>query len=200
MTFRPTPLVLASASPRRADLLKQIGVKFTTRPADVDEQVWPGEAPADYVLRLAVSKARAVGATGAAVLGADTTVAVDGECLGKARDQQEAVSMLMRLQDRWHEVHTGVAVLQNGDCERFVTCTRVKFGPLGHAHAMAYWQTGEPHDKAGAYAIQGLGALFIERIEGSYSGVVGLPLAPTALALARAGVATALTNAAGDRA
>ncbi len=192
---KPRPLVLASRSSRRIALLGQIGVACTVDPADIDESERPGEAPQDYVLRMAMTKAHAVQARhpDRAVLGADTTVVSDGVCLGKPDGSEHGVEMLLRLQNQWHEVLTAVAVLTQENTENFVTCTRVKFRPIGHGEAMAYWGTGEPADKAGGYGIQGVGAVFVERIEGSYSGVVGLPLTPTAAALQRAGVAFALT-------
>lgn len=193
-------LCLGSASPRRSGLLRQIGVPHCVQAVDLDESVRAGETPADYVLRLAKAKARAVQAARAAagapalpVLGADTTVAIDGLVLGKPRDAAELAAMLARLGGRGHEVHSAVA-LATVDAHGAPTvaarasCTRVRFRPITPAEAAAYWATGEPRDKAGGYGIQGFGAVFVESIEGSYSGVVGLPLAETAALLRGAGL------------
>ncbi|MEO1576041.1 MAG: Maf family protein [Pseudomonadota bacterium] len=192
-----TTLVLASRSARRIELLRQIGVQCIIDPADIDESVRSGESPRDYVARLAREKAEAVFGRhpDRVVLGADTTVVSDGVSLGKPADGDEGVAMLQRLQDGWHDVLTAVACVSDTRIEQTVTCTRVKFRAVGHDEAFAYWGTGEPADKAGGYAIQGLGAMFVERIEGSYSGVVGLPLAETSAALRRLGVADALADA-----
>ena len=187
-------LCLASASPRRRELLWQIGVPHLVQPADLDERCAQHESPADYVARLALAKAKAVhaarqGITPAlAVLGADTTVSIDGLILGKPADLPQLRDMLGRLSGREHEVWSAVALV--GACEPLcrLSCTRVRFRPLHSAEIERYWQSGEPCDKAGGYAIQGLGAVFVERIEGSFSGVVGLPLAETAAMLVAAGV------------
>lgn len=182
-------LILASASPRRAELLRQIGLAFERRPVDVDESPLSGEAPAALAQRLAVAKARA-GAAGAAlpVLGSDTVVALGDEALGKPADRAEAVAMLARLSGRAHEVHTGVALALAGNTEAVLVTTRVFMRDIAPAEAEAYWATGECTDKAGAYGIQGLGAVFVRRIEGSYSAVMGLPLFETAGLLERAGI------------
>ncbi|WP_028240265.1 Maf family protein [Stutzerimonas azotifigens] len=176
-------LYLASASPRRAELLSQIGVAFSVRVSPVDETPLPGEAPDAYVERLARAKALRVlhtrEAAGACVLGSDTAVVLDGRILGKPRDQADARSMLGALSGRAHEVMTAVAIADADRCLSKVVTTRVWFRPLGAGEIDAYWATGEPADKAGAYGIQGLGAVFVERIEGSYSAVVGLPLCET---------------------
>ncbi|MFA5679508.1 MAG: Maf family protein [Pseudomonas sp.] len=173
--------VLASASPRRRELLQQIGARFAPHPVDVDERRNGGESPEDYVLRLALTKAEAGRQRNGAlpVLGADTTVVVDGDVLGKPQDEGEAVDMLLRLSGRSHRVLTAVALVSAAHSLWRVSDTRVTFAPLTQARCRAYWRTGEPVDKAGAYAIQGLGAVFVTRLEGSYSGVVGLPLAET---------------------
>ncbi|GJG85199.1 Maf-like protein [Gemmatimonadetes bacterium T265] len=175
------PVVLASQSPRRRDLLTLVGIPHTVRPADVDETVRPGEAPAPYVERLAREKARAVAAASgdAVVVAADTTVVVDGEILGKPRDAAEARAMVARLAGRTHEVFTGMAVRRGGPGAReaaAVERVRVTFRPLGAAEVAAYVATGEPMDKAGAYGIQGYGATIVERIEGDYFAVMGLSL------------------------
>lgn len=183
---------LASRSPRRVQLLREAGYRFVSVPADVPEVAGCGEAPAAYARRLALDKARAAQRRVSApvpVLGADTDVAVDGEILGKPRDREDAVAMLLRLSDRAHQVHSAVAVVQ-GDAQ-FIdsTCTEVHFGPITRADALAYWDTGEPVDKAGAYAVQGLAGRWVREIHGSYSGIVGLPLFETVRLLARVGIA-----------
>lgn len=176
-------IVLASASPRRRELLRQMGVAFRVVPADVDEGALPGEGPAAYVLRVARDKAAAVWSrTGGPqpVLAADTSVVLDGDILGKPADRAEAIAMLGRLSDRTHEVFSAVAV-QSGP-ERVadrVNVTRVTFAPLEAKWIEAYCDSGEPMDKAGAYGVQGLAAARIIRIEGSFSGVMGLPLFET---------------------
>jgi septum formation protein len=173
----PKPLVLASGSPRRRELLGGLGLCFTVRSADVDETPLPGEAPDVYVLRLAEEKARAAGRPGELVLAADTTVVVDGEILGKPEDEADAARMLRLLSGREHEVLTGVAVFEAP--ERIVSGlarTAVRMAPLTADEVAWYAATGEPQDKAGAYAIQGLGSLFVEAVSGNYSNVVGLPI------------------------
>ncbi|HVG08277.1 MAG TPA: Maf family protein [Thermoanaerobaculia bacterium] len=163
-------LVLASGSPRRRELLEGLGVVFTVRPVDLDESPLPGEAPRDYVLRLAVEKAAA--ASGELVLAADTTVVVDGQILGKPQDDDDARRMLRLLSGREHSVLTGIALGKAAEVDE----TLVRFAPLSEAEIDWYVATGEPRDKAGAYAIQGLGSLFVEAVQGSYSNVVGLPI------------------------
>ncbi|HEY8549704.1 MAG TPA: Maf family protein [Vicinamibacterales bacterium] len=169
-------LVLASASPRRAELLSAAGFDFTVRPSDVDESVRPGEAPEDYVRRLALEKARHVAAPGELVLGADTAVVVDGDLLGKPRSREEAAGMLRRLSGRAHEVLTGVALVA-GDREAVdLSRTTVHVHPISEEEIAWYVATPEPYDKAGGYAVQGLASRFIARLDGSYSNVVGLPV------------------------
>ena len=170
-----TDFVLASASPRRAELLRAAGFTFDVVVADVDETVHPGESADAYVRRVAAAKARAVTARvpGRRVLAADTTVVVDGEILGKPVDAAEAARMLRRLSGRTHQVLTGVCL--DGACE--VESSDVEFVPLSGEEIAWYVASGEPMDKAGAYAIQGLAARFISGIRGSYSNVVGLPIA-----------------------
>jgi len=172
-------LVLASASPRRADLLVAAGYDFIVRPVDVDEAMLTAETPAEYVRRLAATKAIAANSslTDEVVLGADTTVVLDHEILGKPRDDEEAASMLRRLSGRAHEVLTGVALLYRGRNRVEVACTVVHFARLSEEDLAWYVASGEPRDKAGAYGIQGLASRFVERIEGSYANVVGLPVA-----------------------
>jgi len=182
-------LILASQSPRRAELLRQIGVDFRVAPAHIDETPRRAESPADYVVRMAREKARATAAQhpGALVLGADTSVILDDRILGKPADREEGIAMLLALSGREHQVLTAVA-LAGTHPGQALSASRVRFRPVGHEEAARYWATGEPADKAGGYAIQGLGAVFVERIEGSYSGIMGLPLFETAQLLADAGL------------
>ena len=172
-----TPVVLASGSPRRHELLAQIGVQFTVRVPDIDESPEPSEAPEAYVRRLAFAKAAAVSSTAdELVIAADTTVELGGEILGKPLDEHDAASMLRRLSARTHRVHTGVAV-RLGEVEVAEVCTTlVTFVELDEAMVQWYVGTGEPMDKAGAYAIQGRGARFVKEIRGDYFNIVGLPV------------------------
>ncbi len=186
------PLVrLASASPRRRELLAQIGVPFCIASSAVDESVLPGELPRSYVTRLARAKALAVRAADAAlpVLAADTTVVIDGVVLGKPADAGEGLRMLQLLSGRTHEVLTAVALADSTGVTQLLSESRVSFRPVTAAEAAAYWQSGEPCDKAGGYAIQGLAAVFVNALHGSYSGVMGLPLYETAQLLHVAGIA-----------
>ncbi len=213
---------LASGSPRRRELLRQIGVSFQLLATSVDEGVRPGETAAGYVERVAMAKAAAGrGACGAApqpVLAADTTVVLDGAILGKPRDRADGVAMLLALAGRTHDVLTAVAVAMTGasattdgaatsgaiaaqgavpaapriECR--LSRSEVSFRAITAAEADAYWDTAEPCDKAGGYAVQGLAAVFITRLDGSYSGVMGLPLYETALLLRGAGLAMAMTR------
>ncbi len=184
-------ILLASTSPRRRELLAQIGVSFKTVVADIDETPLPNEDPLDFVIRLAREKAKAGQAHNPdqiPVLGADTIVVVDNEVLGKPRDRKHAITMLQRLSGRTHRVLSSVCL----DTDKKQRCqlseSQVHFRPMSEDEIIAYWQTGEPADKAGAYAIQGKGAIFVKRIEGSYSGVMGLPLFETANLLQQAGI------------
>ncbi|MFL6202493.1 MAG: Maf family protein [Thermoanaerobaculia bacterium] len=169
-------LILASGSPRRRELLEGLGVRFQVRPVDLDESPRPGEAPRDYVLRLAIEKAAAQAGPGELVLAADTTVVVDGEILAKPLDDEDARRMLRRLAGREHSVLTGIALHGPGGEAAEVDESLVRFAPLSDAEIDWYVATGEPRDKAGAYAIQGLGSLFVEGVEGNWSNVVGLPV------------------------
>lgn len=196
----PPVLYLASASPRRRELLAQIGVQCQVLPVDLDESPAPGEAPGAYVRRVALDKARAarilVG-TGdnAVILAADTAVVVGKQVLGKPRDAHEGARMLRRLSAREHRVLSGVALIAPGGEERTaVSLSRVRMRRIGEAEIAAYWATGEPQDKAGGYAIQGLAAVFVESLSGSYSGVMGLPLFETAALLAAVGLAPLATH------
>lgn len=175
MLTLPT-LVLASASPRRAELLRAAGIPFTIRVANVDESLWPDETPDAYVARLSHTKAVAVAHPGEIVLGADTTVVIGHEIAGKPVDIADAKRMLHLLSGNWHEVLTGISLARDNEVRTEVATTRVKFATMSAAEIDWYAASGEPDDKAGAYAIQGLAARFIERIEGSYSNVVGLPI------------------------
>jgi septum formation protein len=191
-------LVLASASPRRRELLSQIGVQFEIIVHDVDETQLHGETPFDYVCRLAHAKAAAVAsaeqkAAGRPVLGADTIVVIDGQVLGKPKHAEDARRMLTLLSGREHLVMSAVCVLRGTHSALRLSTTKVRFRKLGTQDIDAYWQSKEPIGKAGAYAVQGLGALFIENLEGSYSGVVGLPLYETAQLLQEFSVTTALS-------
>jgi septum formation protein len=171
-------LVLASQSPRRSEILRLAGIPFTVRVADVDESVLPGENPSVYVRRLAEAKARAVAAApGETVLGADTTVVIDGEILAKPADPADAQRMLALLSGRRHEVLTGICLLRSAEAECDCATTAVVFAPLSEREIADYVASGEPMDKAGAYAIQGLASKFVERIEGDYFNVMGLPVA-----------------------
>lgn len=177
MTGRP--LILASGSPRRAELLRQAGIRFEVSAPDVDEALHPGEAPEAYVRRLAAAKARHVAAShpGRLVLGADTTVVVDGEVLGKPLDAADAARMLGQLSGRSHLVLTGVCLIgPAGETRIESAVTTVEFRPLEDAEIAGYVDSGEPMDKAGAYAIQGGAAGFVTRLDGEYSNVVGLPV------------------------
>jgi septum formation protein len=179
---------LASASPRRSQLLTQIGAAHRVRPVAVDEGVRAGESPAVYVERLARVKAETLWAELAAeadapppvaVLGSDTAVAIDGQILGKPADEADCVRMLRLLSGRTHHVYTAVALRHARGLQSRLNVSDVKFRALSEEEMSSYWRSGEPADKAGAYAVQGLGALFIERIAGSYSGIMGLPVFET---------------------
>jgi septum formation protein len=187
---RSPVLRLASASPRRRQLLDLIGVPHVVTPADIDETPLPMEPADEYVRRLAREKAAAVSERhrDLPVLAADTTVVVNGEILGKPESEAEAFSMLGKLSDREHLVFTGVALWAAGSMAVGLSTTRVRFAPLTRAEIHAYWQSGEPQGKAGAYAIQGLGAVFVRDLAGSYTGVMGLPLYETAELLRHAGI------------
>jgi septum formation protein len=182
-------LILASQSPRRAELLHQVGIAFEIAPAAVDERVQRNEEPSDYVRRISLAKASAVRARHpqAHVIGSDTAVVLGSRILGKPAGRDEAAGMLLALAGRTHEVLTGVAVIGPQTHYR-LSRSRVTFGAITPAQALAYWDTGEPADKAGGYAIQGLGAAFVERMEGSYSGIMGLPLFETLSLLRTIGV------------
>ncbi|BAU47185.1 septum formation protein Maf [Sulfurifustis variabilis] len=189
-------IYLASASPRRRELLAQAGLAFEVVPSNIVELAREGEPPAEYVQRVALDKARFVakvvrerGLPARPVLGADTEVVLDGAVLGKPRDRADGIAMLRRLSGRAHSVLTGIALVHQDGEYGALSESRVTFARLTDDEIARYWETGEPADKAGGYAIQGRGAVFISRIEGSYSGVVGLPLHELAELLKRAGAA-----------
>ncbi len=191
MSPRPAQIVLASASPRRAALLAQLGLAFTVNAGDIDETRWPGETVYDMVQRLALTKAQAAARSETLpVLGADTAVVVDDQLLGKPADRAEGLAMLALLSGRTHEVLTAVAIVHGHRSEVRVSRSHVTFRAITRAEAEAYWVTAEPRDKAGGYGIQGIGGIFAERIDGSYSGIVGLPLAETDALLQAFGVDT----------
>jgi septum formation protein len=186
-------IYLASGSPRRRELLQQIGVSFQLVGADLDETALQGESALAYVSRLAQAKAtvgweRSRNSGGAPVLAADTAVVLDGRILGKPKGLNDAMAMLLELSGRAHEVLTAVALRTTGGIEAKVSRSTVTFRSIDRSEARAYWETGEPSDKAGAYAIQGYAAIFISDLKGSYSGVMGLPLFETAALLKAAGV------------
>ncbi|MGA0934026.1 MAG: Maf family protein [Pseudohongiellaceae bacterium] len=189
------PLYLASASPRRKDLLDQLGLACTVLPQDIDESRLPSELPADYVMRLARQKAEAAlqsvdTIVGACCLGSDTTVVCDNEIFEKPVDARDARRMLGALSGTTHQVLTAVALASTSGTEVFLSTSDVTFRSLTSAEIDAYWRTGEPADKAGAYGIQGLAAMFVTHISGSYSGIMGLPVAETIALLNGAGITT----------
>jgi len=183
------PLHLASSSPRRREILEALGLDFTVGGADVDEQRHDGETAREMVLRLAREKSKA-GSPGDefVVIGADTAVVLGDEIFGKPADQQEALEMLAKLSGTTHQVVTGVAVWAGRRMQASLSVTDVRFREISPDEACTYWQSGEPADKAGAYAIQGKGGVFVEEITGSYSGVVGLPVFETMKLLREAGI------------
>ena len=193
-------LVLASASPRRRELLDQLGVHFLVEPAEIDESRDDREPPGEYVLRMARDKALAVatrfGDEGRVVLAADTTVAIGDDVLGKPRDHFDGLAMLALLSGRTHSVFTAICLRGPAGISTELVETRVEFIQLSRATCEAYLATDEPWDKAGAYAIQGLAGAFVRSIQGSYSNVVGLPLCETWQLLQAHGVATMLGPAA----
>jgi septum formation protein len=193
-------VILASASPRRSRLLAQIGVRHEPFPVDLEERPRPGEMPADYVMRVARDKAEAAAAAlgrhaNRPILAADTEVVLDDRIFGKPVDEAHAVAMLMALGGRTHQVLTAVVLHLDGRLQAALHCSRVTFRDLGADECRRYCRTGEATGKAGAYAIQGFGAVFVQRLEGSFSGVMGLPLFETAALLDAAGVQRWLSDA-----
>lgn len=199
-------LILASQSPRRKALLAQLGYQFTTQAADIDESVHHNENAKDYVLRLAQEKAQAIFSTLPAaqqadtiVIGSDTSVVIDGKILGKPVNEADCVATLLRLENKQHQVLTSIAVINQGQNNKSQVIsklveTQVQFKALTVDEIKRYWQTGEPCDKAGSYAIQGIGGQFVTTIKGSYSAVVGLPLYETAQLLAQVGLPTSINQ------
>ena len=187
-----TPLYLASGSPRRRELLTQIGVPFSVVSAPIDETPLPDESAPAYVERLARAKAAAGLACiegQAVVLGADTAVVLDGRILGKPENREDALAMLADLSGREHQVLTAVALSDGQRVHSLCVTSKVRFRAISAEEAQRYWASGEPVDKAGGYAIQGLGAVFVTGLSGSYSAVVGLPLSETAELLGQFGIA-----------
>lgn len=188
-----TKIILASQSPRRVALLKQMQIDCLVMPADIDEQVYANEAPKEYVLRLAEQKALAIVKKLAGrhadlpILAADTTVVLDDEILGKPENDADAFQMLKKLSGSTHQVHTAIAVAFNGTLEKILNTTLVEMMPLTDDMINEYIATGESKDKAGSYAIQGLAGNWIKKIEGSYTGVMGLPVYETSQLLERIG-------------
>ncbi|MFU8789935.1 MAG: Maf family protein [Methylobacter sp.] len=185
-------IILASASPRRRELLDQIQIAYRVHPVDIDETPQPDEAPLAYVQRLAAEKsAAAVAQLGDTlpVLAADTAVVLDNLIMGKPKDRDDALAMLRLLSGKMHRVYSAIS-LRGREHGEAVSITEVTFRPLTEDEMAAYWHSGEPADKAGSYAIQGLGGVFVASINGSFSGVVGLPLFETAELLSRQGIGT----------
>jgi septum formation protein len=183
-------VLLASGSPRRAELLRQIGIDFEVVHPDVDESVHDQEAASSYVERLARTKAAAVIRPGWVTLAADTAVVMDAQILGKPASSEDGIDMLLKLGGRDHQVLTAIAVTDGRLWHSEVVSTSVRFVDIDPAQAQRYWDSGEGRDKAGGYGIQGIGGILVERITGSYSAVVGLPLPETERALSRFGIDT----------
>jgi len=181
-------IILASQSPRRAELLDQLGISYRVQVADIKEDPMPEENVESLVKRLAIEKSQALNNNALPVLGADTLGIIDDELLVKPENYEHAYTMLSRMSGNWHSILTAVAITHNQQSRVLLNKNRVLFRTLTKKEIEAYWQTGEPQDKAGAYAIQGIAASFVERIEGSYSGIMGLPLFETSQLLAQTGV------------
>ena len=186
-------LILASGSPRRHEILTNLGVQFTSLSPDIDENIIDNERPTDYVSRLAREKCKSVFARSAqqvVVLGSDTSILIDQKILTKPSCEDHSVEMLMSLSGKWHQVLTAVAVMDNQTMEQILVSSDVEFCQLNEAMCRTYWRTGEPADKAGSYAIQGIGSRFVRQIQGSYTAIVGLPAMQTAQLLERFAVDT----------
>lgn len=181
-------LHLASASPRRRQILDGLGLRFSHAGTNIDESRIAGESAADMVLRLALQKARCADRPNDAVLGYDTAVVLGDRVFGKPTSKEDAEDMLAALSGQVHDVLTGIALLHCGSAQQVMCRNRVRFREISRAEASAYWQTGEPLDKAGGYAIQGLAAVFVEELQGSHSGVIGLPVFETAALLRTIGI------------
>lgn len=187
-------LILASKSPRRKELLTQLGYQFTCLSADIDESQRANELPYQYVERLSIKKAQCIADqhNNSIVLGSDTCVVINNEILGKPKDFPDCLRQLQLLSNNEHQVLTAVAVTQKNILKSIVVTTQVFFKPLTETEIQAYWQTGEPQDKAGSYGIQGIAGQFVKHIHGSYSSVVGLPLYETTQLLSQFGLPSAL--------
>ena len=174
-------IILASSSPRRERILRDIGIRFIKCPADIDESVLPGEKPDKYVRRMAEAKAKKIAKQEKhkPVLGADTIVLIDGRILGKPKNREQALRYITLLSNRTHSVLTSVALVCSDRCESIVARAEVTFRKISKREAILYWETGEPKDKAGGYGIQGVGGIFIDRIEGGHGTVIGLPVLET---------------------
>lgn len=193
-------LVLASQSPRRKELLAQLQVSFDTISADIDETVLANESPTDYVERLSIEKAQAVRPQcdeQAVILGSDTCVVIEDEILGKPVNFEDSLTMLRKLSGATHQVYTGIAAIQGDKVKSQVVTTHVTFKLLSDDEISGYWHSNEPQDKAGSYGIQGLGGQFVEKIDGSFSAVVGLPLVETSALLTNMKVAVGFAK--GDK-
>jgi len=188
----PEPsLILASSSPRRKEILEAMGLAFAVRTSNIDESLLENEQAADMVVRLAAAKATAIAArAGQIIIGADTVVVLNEEIFGKPVDVDDALRMLRKLSGATHQVMTGVAVATPAGLQSTLSITDVRFREISHDEAHRYWQSGEPWDKAGAYAIQGRGGVFVEAIMGSFTSVVGLPVFEVARLLREAGLET----------
>jgi septum formation protein len=174
-------IILASSSPRRESILRDIGIRFIKCPADIDESVLPGEKPDKYVRRMAEAKAKKIAnqKKHKTVLGADTIVLIDGRILGKPKNREQALRYITLLSNRTHSVLTSVALARGDQCKSIVARAEVTFRKISKREAILYWETGEPRDKAGGYGIQGVGGIFIDRIEGGHGTVIGLPVLET---------------------
>ena len=183
-------LILASASPRRSDLLKQIGITHSIQIADIDETPFDNEPPADYVLRVAHAKSYAIHqqySDNSVILAADTSVVVDDKIMGKPKNLQHAMAMLSHLSASTHQVYSAVS-LRGQQTQQALSVSDVTFRAISEQEIIQYWHTGEPADKAGAYAIQGLASIFVQSINGSFSGIMGLPLFETVQLLSNEGI------------
>lgn len=189
-----TDIILASSSPRRAELLDQLGIKYRVKAVDIDETPLANESPTDLVQRLSLEKSQAVSNSTIPVLGSDTLGLIEDNLLLKPLNYAHAKSMLQKLSGQWHEIFTAVTVTSAKKSITILNHNRVLFRQITDDEIQAYWNTGEPQDKAGGYAIQGIAACFIEKIEGSYSGIMGLPLFETSLLLKQFGISVLKRN------
>ena len=189
-----TDIILASSSPRRAELLDQLGIKYRVKAVDIDETPLANESPTDLVQRLSLEKSQAVSNSTIPVLGSDTLGLIEDNLLLKPLNYAHEKSMLQKLSGQWHEIFTAVTVTSAKKSITILNHNRVLFRQITDDEIQAYWNTGEPQDKAGGYAIQGIAACFIEKIEGSYSGIMGLPLFETSLLLKQFGISVLKRN------